>query len=121
MISNKLCQIFGGLGSVVYKLMSLLSAYLWIMVLTEGHLGKEVVDDMIVCNSMEEEITLPPQKVSVYSSRGSARVRPSVVAVVGQNRVGVVKVGNHDEPMIDAEPRDAVVLDNLRKTPSIAR
>ena len=84
--------------------------------LTERHLGEEVVDDVEVGNTVEEEVAHCAEEVTVDGSSSTAGVRPLLIAVVGQLGVGVVEVGDHDEPVVDAEPWNAVVLDDVCET-----
>jgi hypothetical protein len=69
-------------------------------------------------NVMEEEATLPAQKVSVDSGSSTTLVSPCVIAVVWKLRICVVEVGDHNEPVGDAEPRDAIVFHNIGSAPS---
>lgn len=61
---------------------------------------------------MQEEPAHPPQKVTVDSGSRPAGETPCAVAVAWERRVGVVEVGDHDEPVRDEEPGDAVVFQN---------
>jgi len=83
----------------------------------EWHLREEVVDDVIVCDVVEEETTLPPKERSVDSARCTTLEAPFTLAVVRKALVGVMKVGDHNEPMGDAEPWEGVVLDDLTSSP----
>lgn len=51
-------------------------------------------------------------EVAVHRAEGAALEVPLVGRVVRQRRVGVLEVGDHDEPVVDAEVRDEVVLDD---------
>lgn len=71
------------------------------------------MDDVEVGDTVEEEVTHPAEEVTVEGRSGTTRVGPLLAAVVGQLGVGVVEVGDHNEPMVHAEPWDTVVLDDV--------
>ena len=56
--------------------------------------------DVIVRNVMEEETAHPPEEVTIDGGGGTTLVVPLALAVVREHRVGVVKVGDHDEPVV---------------------
>lgn len=95
-LADKLLEVLSSLGSVV-----------------EGHLGEEVVDDVVVGDVVEEETSLPAEEVTVDGSGGTTLEGPFLLAVVGEHGVGVVEVGDHDEPVADAEPGETVVFDDF--------
>lgn len=74
-----------------------------------------MVDDMKMCNTVEEEIAHRAQKVPIDRGSRATRIRPFRVAVMWQHGVGVVEVGDHDEPVVHTEPWDTVVLDDIRE------
>jgi len=104
MVANECFQVLGGFWSVV-----------------ERHLGEEVVDNVEVSDVVEEESSLPSKDRSVNGGSGTSLEVPFLSAVVGHDGVGVVQVGDHDEPVTDAKPWDAVVLSDLRSAPDRAR
>jgi hypothetical protein len=55
-----------------------------------------VVDDVVVGNIMEEEASLPSEERPVDGSGSTALEVPLLAAVMGESRVGVVQVGDHD-------------------------
>ena len=84
-----------------------------------GYLRKEVVHDMVVRDSVEEEDTLPAQEVPVDSCSCPSSISPCLVAVARYRRVSMVQVSHRDEPMIDNKPRDAVDLEHHATSPLI--
>lgn len=58
--------------------------------------GTHVVDDMEVSDIVEEEATLPAEEVTVNGSSGTALEVPLFATIVRERRVGVVKVGDHN-------------------------
>lgn len=54
--------------------------------------------------------------VPVDGAEGSALEVPLALAVVGQFRVGVLEVGDHDEVVVDDEVGDEVVLDDFGRS-----
>ena len=66
------------------------------------YLGKEVVRDMVVRDSVEEEDTLPAQEVPVDSCSCPSSISPCLVAVARYRRVSMVQVSHRDEPMNSA-------------------
>lgn len=78
--------------------------------LTERHLGKVVVRDVMVGDTVQEELALPAEEITVHGGRGTAGKRPRRVAVVRQLRVCVMQVGDHDEPVAHPQPGNAVEL-----------
>jgi hypothetical protein len=79
-----------------------------------------MMDDMIVSNVMQEKSSLPSQEIPINSRSSPPLECPSSVTVVWNRRIGVLQVRDRDEPMGDEEPRDAVELENLKCTPSVA-
>ena len=64
----------------------------------EWYLWKEVVHDVVVRDVVEEKATHPAQEVAVNRRRRAALVVPFRLAIVGQFRVSVVQIRDHDEP-----------------------
>lgn len=75
-----------------------------------------MVNDVEVGDAVKEEVAHPTEEIAVKRCCSTTRERPFLAAVMGQLRVGVVEVGDHDEPVIHAEPRDTVVLDDVSET-----
>jgi hypothetical protein len=64
-----------------------------------------MVDNMEMRHIVKEEPALPPQEVSVNSSGCSTLEVPFFAAVVGQDRVRMVQVGDHDNYCLRQETR----------------
>lgn len=88
-----------------------------LLAVIERHLGEEVVDDVIVGDIVEEEASLPSEEGTVDGAGGATLERPLSLAVMRETLISVVEVGDHDEPVGNAEPGEHVVLDNLSSTP----
>lgn len=56
------------------------------------------------------------KEVSVDGAESATDEVPLVSAVVRELGVGVLKVGDHDEPVVDGEVRNTVVLDDFSET-----
>jgi hypothetical protein len=56
------------------------------------------------------------EKVSVHGAESTSDEVPFSSIVVRKGRIGVLKVGDHDEPVVDGEVGDTVVLDNFSET-----
>lgn len=67
------------------------------ILLTEGHLREKVVNHVIVRNIMQEEATLPAEEVAIDGARSATLEGPFTFSEMGQLRVGVVEVGDHDK------------------------
>jgi len=78
--------------------------------MVEGHLGEEMVDDMIMCNVVKKEAALPAQEVAVDSSCRPPLEVPFLGTVMRECSVGVVQISDHDEPMANRQPRKPIVL-----------
>ncbi len=63
-----------------------------------GNLGRDVVSDVSLADTVEEPSTDRPEHVSVNGSKGTSGESPLVSGVVGQKRVGVLEVSDEDEP-----------------------
>ena len=63
----------------------------------EGHLGEEVVDDVIVCDVVEEETTLPSEERTVDGARCATLEAPFTLAVMRKALVGVMKLTDKEE------------------------
>jgi len=104
--------------------------------LTEGHLREEMVHDVIMRHVVQEETSLPAEKITVDCTGCAALEGPLVLAEVWELGVGVVEICDHDElhghpairiiwgkisprtrwtyPMRDCEPGYTVVFYNIR-------
>jgi hypothetical protein len=79
-----------------------------------------MVDDMIMCNTMQEEVAYPTKEVAVDSGCSSAGECPSRTAVMWYGRIGVLEESDHYDPMVQAEPGNTVVSDNVGNSPPLA-
>ena len=62
----------------------------------EGHLREEVMDNVIVCDVVEEETTLPSEERTVDRARCTTLETPFTLAVVRKALVGVMKLNIKD-------------------------
>lgn len=76
-------------------------------------LAAEVVSDVSLSDSVHEVRADGTKEVSVDGAESATDEVPLVGAVVRELRVGVLKVGDHDEPVVDSEVRNTVVLDDF--------
>lgn len=87
-------EVLGGLDSVV-----------------EGHLREHVMALVRVANVVVQVVD-DGSEGAVDSASSSTLEVPDVVTEVGDLGVGVLEVGNADDPSVDAEVRDTVVHEN---------
>lgn len=81
-----------------------------------GNLAGKVVADVSLGDSVHEVRADRAEEVSVHGAESTSDEVPFSSIVVRKGRVGVLKVGDHDEPVVDGEVGDTVVLDNFSKT-----
>lgn len=74
---------------------------------------------MEVSDVVQEEATHPPKARPINSCRGATLEAPLSITVVGQDRVGVVEVSDHDEPVGNTNPRNVIVFANFTEAPDI--
>lgn len=55
---------------------------------------------MVVGNVVEEESTSPTKERSIHSRQSSTEESPLLTSIMGDGRVRVVQVGQHDNPYI---------------------
>lgn len=84
-----------------------------VLKLTEGQFREEMMYHMIVGDIVQEEPALPAQEVPVDGGSCTALVVPFLSTIMWQERIGVMQIGDHDEPMGDFEPRKSVVFDHF--------
>lgn len=63
-----------------------------------GDLGRDVVGNVGLADTVEEPSANGAEHVSVNGGEGTSGKGPLVGRVVGQERVGVLEVGDEDEP-----------------------
>lgn len=83
----------------------------------KGDPGEEVMDNMIVCNVVQEETPLPAQEGPVDSAGCAALEGPCSLSVMRKSFVRVMEIGYHNEPMGDAKPWDTVIFHDLCRAP----
>ena len=64
---------------------------------------------------MQEETSHPTYEGAVYSRGGAAEESEGVVAEMGHGRVGVVKVSEHNDPVVGKSIRNEVILEESRE------
>lgn len=77
--------------------------------LTERHPREEVMHDVVVRDSMQEELSGRTEEVAVDCGCHPAGIRPGPVTIPWNGGVCVVEVRDHYEPVTDEHPRYAVV------------
>lgn len=80
-----------------------------------------MMHNMKMRNVMQEEPAHPPKEIPVNGRSCPTSKTPRAVAVMRERRVGVVEVGDHDEPVRNEEPGDAVVFEYDDGTPDETR
>lgn len=91
MRAQKLLESLCGLPSVVVR-----------------DLGGDVVSDVGLADTVEDPSTDRAEHVSVNGGQGTSGKGPLVGRVVGEERVGVLKVGDEDQPVVHPEVRKEV-------------
>lgn len=79
--------------------------------MVEGHLREQVMGDMGVGDTMEHVIQ-ELAKGAVDGAKGSTLEVPDSLTVVRHLGVGVLQEGDQDQPKVDKEVRDTIVLGN---------
>lgn len=82
-----------------------------------GDLGRSVVSDVGLADTVEDPSTDKAHESSVNCSKGTSGESPLFGRVVGEDGVGVLEVGDKDEPMVDVEVRDTVDDEHLEEAP----
>lgn len=75
-----------------------------------------MVGDVCLGNTVENISTNGTQEVTINGSKGTTGESPLVGRVVREDRVGVLKEGDEDEPVINPQVRDTVDGSNLFDT-----
>lgn len=65
---------------------------------TVGDLGARVVNDVGLANAVEDDATERAHERSVNRGKGTSSKGPGLGRVVGDHGVGVLQVGDHDQP-----------------------
>lgn len=99
----------GVVGMIVLAqdLLDVLSSFLSVIV---WHGWEEVMGNVRVGDVMMEIVK--NAKRAVYSQSSAALEVPDSLAVVGKSRIGVLEIGDEDQPEVDKQIGDQVELDN---------
>jgi len=81
----------------------------------ERHGREEMMGNMVVGDVVQEETSHPAHEGAIYSRGGTAEESEGVVAEMGHGRVGVVKVSEHDDPVVGKSIRNEVILEESRE------
>lgn len=73
------------------------------------NLGADVVSNVSLGNTVQDVRSNGSQPLSVNGAESTSREGPAVGLVMRQQRVGVLQVGDHDQPVVDPEVRDTIV------------
>lgn len=82
--------------------------------MVEWHLGEQMVGNVGVNDTVKHVVQELAER-AVNGAEGSALEVPNVLAVVGQLRVGMLEEGDEDQPKVDKEVGDNVVLCHSKK------
>lgn len=77
---------------------------------TEGDRREQVVRDVIMRDVVEEEAAGPAEERPVDGADSATEEAPLLVAEVRNGGVGVVQVGEHDDPVVREDVRHEVEL-----------
>lgn len=80
-------------------------------------LGRGVVGDVSLANTVKDPSTDKAHESSVNGSKGTSGKSPLLGTVVRKRGVGVLKVGDEDEPVVDVEVWDTVDDEHLGEAP----
>lgn len=72
---------------------------------------------MVVRHVVEEEAACITKEVAIQSGNCAAGVRPCRATVMRESRVGMMQECDHGDPVVDEQPGDAVVLDDVGNAP----
>lgn len=80
-------------------------------------LGGSVVSDVGLANTVKDPSTDGAHESSVNGSKGTSSKSPLLGRVMGQDGVGVLEVGDEDEPVVDVEVWDTVDDEHFGERP----
>lgn len=80
-------------------------------------LGRGVVGDVSLANTVKDPSTDKAHESSVNGSKGTSGKSPLFSTVVRKSGVGVLEVGDEDEPVVDVEVWDTVDDEHLGEAP----
>lgn len=95
-------------GAVVVRAQELLQSLCGLPSVVVRDLGGDVVSNMSLADTVENPSTDWAEHVSVNGGEGSSGKSPLVGRVVGEQRVGVLEVGDEDQPVVDPKVRKEV-------------
>ncbi|KAI3480672.1 hypothetical protein L1887_57149 [Cichorium endivia] len=81
-----------------------------------GDLARDVVEHVGLGDAVEEVGTNGAEPVAVNGAEGATREGPGLGLVVGEGGVGVLEVGDHDEPVVAEEVGDNIVAEHVGET-----
>jgi hypothetical protein len=81
----------------------------------------KMVGDVVVGNVVEEETASPTEEGSIDGGDSATYERPRVLAEVRHRRVGMVKIGEHHDPVVREQVGYGIVLDDRREVSQINR
>lgn len=102
MLAKELLERSGGLGGIVVR-----------------NLAADVVRDVVFANRVHKVRTDGTEHLPVDSAQSATLEVPLLAVVVREHRIGVLKVRDHDEPVVDHQVRNKVVLGNSRDATSV--
>jgi hypothetical protein len=98
---------------VVVRAEELLESVCGLPSVVVGNLGGDVVGNVGFTNTVEDVRANGSEEVSVNGGKSSTGKGPLVSRVVGQDGVGVLEVGNENEPVVNPKVRNGVKHEHL--------
>lgn len=105
------------LGSLVVRAEELLECVCGLPSVVVGNLGGSVVSDVGLADTVKNPSTNGAHESSVNGGKSSSGKGPLLGRVMGQDGVGVLEVGDEDEPVVDVEVWDTVNDEHLGEAP----
>jgi len=117
-ITKSLADVLGQLGTVVKRHgreemmgnMVMRDLFFYNLVFKVATSGMTVQTHVV-----QEETSHPTHEGTVYSRSGAAEESEGIVAEMGHGGVGVVKVSEHDDPVVGKCIRNEVILEERRE------
>lgn len=97
------------------NLLDVASSFLGVIV---RHSGEEMVSDVSVGNVVVQVVD-EETEITINGQSGSTLEVPNALAVMGKSGVGVLKIGDQDEPEVDEQVRNEVVLEDSNGSESV--
>jgi hypothetical protein len=104
-------------GSVVVGTKEVLESFCGLPSVVVRDLGRGVVSDVGFTDTVEDPSTDKAHESSVNGGKGTSGEGPLLGGVVGQDGVGVLEVGDENEPVVDVKVRDTVDKEHLSEAP----